>query len=967
MAGNTVQMDAALAGLDAAEREYDAAMGDLVGSLVVSTSEAETGYDKALYGFARKDLDNLAKGERKADKAFTQLSDSLTADLTDAELKRDAILREAGGNPTLILGTIFDAIQNGTLEQLADETMTLPMVQAAIVDELGPLPGTVPFLELPTLPPPPAETPTLLPGDVPTIPPPPSEPVEPGQLPYDPPECPSPGSRGYGPGVYVAVSPGAVPNGAVVLLTDPSGCTYYRFPTRPPPPPPPVKVPPSVPPVSSCDPPATAFVGCTTIPYPWTSDYWYVTSCEPGCATKICTYFGPYPPTLQPGEYLHGPFSAAATPEQLRDFARVDCRNRGTQPPPESPPPTAPPTVPGPPVGQQPPAGQQPPPGDKKPPEPGRVVPGVPNARDLEATCLNMATWLKAANGGELGNAGTIWSGAFANYITNDFTTPILGTVVEAIATVGAGIFGSLNNVLEAMGIENATGAAVATAPLALLGWMERITGAPFGYYGTAWVQTMHYASPLILPDQGSANTQYLSGVISDSQWECLTKLNGVRPGPERMTVEASRARLGIQDSIALYRRGKIDRPTLNTKMRNQGVLHDAEREEFLQVTEAIPTPGDIIRMMVRDVEDEKVWKPNEYDKFFEDKYTGQLEQWGIANAMSKQQMLYLWRAHWELPSNTTVYESIRRLRPGRVQPLQGIDQQGNPVQVPVKPVTLDDAAQVLLANDVAPGWVGRTLALSYVPVNLTEIKALHKNGVIDREEVYQRLQDIGKSPADAATLTDLVVRDNARMFANEAGALSRRRTVREYVDGGLTRLQARTILAVTIPDEDVVTRVLDEGDMIRGAEARRECIKGLKRRYMVGEFDDPDAKKRLEDLGVDDFVATTMVAKWHCTRDARAREPRVTMLQSWWNLGIIDSNELYTRLKRLGFSFQDASRIVTETETARQLRNQKEAAALAERQRKEAKADARYAKAQARQRYLDAAKAAKQGGNPPP
>lgn len=927
------RIDTLMASLKASDDAYFAAYNRLGESLMNSLGGAWQRYDDAMRRFGGKYLDALSKSGKRFDRAKGKLTQSLYVALTMAENDRDNAARAAGMQIPVVLQDLARGVIEKGIDEATMDWALVPMAQQAAMQSMG---MTVAPLVDPPPPPPVFTSPDLTPivdttpDVIPLTPPPPASdtpPVDavpiydppalddtppPSPLPYNPPECPSPGSRGYGPNVFVAVSPSQVPNGAVVLLTDPSGCTYYRFPVASPPPPksPPPKSPP--PPVSSCEPGQTVQVGCETIAYPWQSSYWIIARCRENCATELCIFYGPNPPVAGAGEYLYGPYQTAPTASDKEIIARAVCRRVGTAPP-ESPPTSPPPPlVPGVPPVTQPPAQQPPanrPPAQLPLPDPIQPIPGDDK---LASWCGELTKWVAAANGGTFGGGGSALTLALENLFMPMREAGGVPGIIAGIFQSGLSRVGQfIGKAIEPLESENATAQGVILGPLAVAGWAERITGAPVTYLAEKWAQTMRYATPLFMPSQADANAQYLSGVITDQDWDCLTRTNGNRPEFARATLNASRVRPDVMALISLKRRGVITDQEYRASVRQQGVINDVDRVRYERATETIPQVSDIFRYIKKDVTNKEFVDAGELLEGFPEAYSGEVKAMGEAIGLSEIQARYEYMSEWEFPSTTLATEMFRRLRPGRKVEVEQVDNLGRLTVVTPKPFTIEDYKQVLKVNDVAPAYRDRALAVSYVPISLTDIKAMQKNGVIDKAEVIERLQDIGKNRPDAEALAELVVRDNARMLSNESGAWTRRRTVKEYSDGTISRKEAADLLSRTIPLKATIDGLLDDAETIRKANARRACINGVRRRYNVAELDERQATLALVGYGLTEDTASQLIEGWRCARISRAREPKVEMLKSWWVQDIITSDDFARRLINLGYNQIDASRIV--------------------------------------------------------
>lgn len=471
---------------------------------------------------------------------------------------------------------------------------------------------------------------------------------------------------------------------------------------------------------------------------------------------------------------------------------------------------------------------------------------------------------------------------------------------------------------------------------LSLSGWAERLAGAPVTRLTKNLEYALQFETAYELPSQADFNDIYYSGAITREQWVCYTRALGHAPNTHGAALDAGRTKPNLGDIVQLYYRGKLNLDSYLQQARQRGVTEAAEAIAFLQLGEYIPASGDITRFMTRDVEDREAVIEGALDTDFDDKYKGILESWGTANGITRDVMLRYWRAHWELPSNTEIYEFVRRLRPGRVDP--GLE------------FTKKDAAKLLRVNDHAPGFIDRLIEISYHPINRTDVEAAFISGAMAEAEVLERYLDLGYSPTDAKQLQFASKIKKESQIQQSAGIWTKRRINREYIGGGLQRADAFKLLTDTIPDAATANRLLDSADILRAVQARNKCIAGIKRRYFVGAITRIEARNNLQDLEMDRLQVDVLIQGWTCERENRAKEPTIKLLSEWAREGIISAIEMHRRLINLGYIQMDADAIITalgiEIDITRNKAEVKSA--------REAMAEARRQKAEARQRRLD-------------
>lgn len=975
-----VQAETLIAELSALEQRREEAGGRLVSVLVDALTESEKERELALKRILGPKLAKLDKLERKAARAEQEFLRASTVALTDWELARDAAIRSAGANPNALLDDIARRFQDGTHADDVDARYIEPMVQEAYrrtygsgVDEPIGAPVEV-----------------ALPAVESVIPPPPPPPIVREEVPVDP--CA--GVNNPNPGLCIVAPPGVTPGFPYVYFyknDNATGCgiwcrePYSVSPPPPPigPPPPPAdECPPGFKPIKSpvsgelrceplppppapdpCTPPPTVEGACVTLTPTWPVRHWYKWRCLDDCRIEWCPITGYAPPVVAPPWKLVGPFDKPPTPGEVSSYLNELCRKGDVLPPPPPVPPVPPPPVPPPPRLPVPPVPPVPPPPVPPPPVgDGKFPPGLdPKSTGWGEYCANMRDWIRGvqdthpepflfrAEDDVVGNY-FIRRGEEIGGITGGLFTAIGGTLSTLASTLGP--------VITASGGTNASAVSVASSAHGIVEWLGRLLGWPSSYLNERWLQTVKTADPCLVPTVGEATTWHLSNTIDHYTWSCICKANGFPPEKMEPAIFSGRARPGIADVLSLWRRGYYTDAEMRSRLRGEGVTQDAELAAFIKATEYTPTAVELQRWIAKDVFDPDAIKLGGLFEGFTEAYSDEAKEIARAAGVSDRIVALNYAAGWEPVSATMVGDSLRRFRPGAKATLDVYGPEGYIGSKPVPVVDTDTALKQLKYDEFQPAWRERALALAYQTVTLTDIKGMVKNNVIDRAETTERLVTYGYNRADSNVLTELIWRDAARQFANEAGAWSRRRIVKEYVDGTLKRDEALELLARSMPDEDMRIDVLIQADQIRLASRRRKCIAGVRRRYYVGEFDKTDCETKLIEIGVDAFAANDMVGAWTCERDSRAKEPRVNYLQSWWRRGLISTEQLLERLKRLGYSHDDSLRLVNITQIEERERIEKEAIKKAEKARQEEEKAARRSD-QARRRALAKCKAA--------
>lgn len=441
---------------------------------------------------------------------------------------------------------------------------------------------------------------------------------------------------------------------------------------------------------------------------------------------------------------------------------------------------------------------------------------------------------------------------------------------------------------------------ACAMAPAALAANLVGLASSlPFNF--TYFVQPLVYQSqylfPVYIPEQPCIDALWLGDRITDEQHECYTRAHGNLPALHRMCAEEKRERPNANEWIDLWRRGRVTEDRLFTELRRLGWLDRNETANKIVLSEAIPTFGDVIRFMVRDTENAAAVAQGELDKGFEANFAGQLKAWATANGVSEDLARRYWRAHWQWISPTQGYEMIHRLRPGVVDEKLV--------------TTADDVRKVLEINDVAPAFLDRLIAISYSPLTRVDVRRAYEIGVLDEDDVRNAYLDLGYNEANADTLTQFTVAQKEQKDARAVKVWSLAAVASAYKDGTIDRSFAFAKARALLPSDAAADQFLVDVEVKADAEFRKRCLAALKKRFVMGEFDTLRAQDAVENVTGDRSRAVKIVDGWECERSSRRKEVAAGTLCKWLGQGVIDQPTYIVRLGNLGYTEDDARRML--------------------------------------------------------
>jgi hypothetical protein len=332
-----------------------------------------------------------------------------------------------------------------------------------------------------------------------------------------------------------------------------------------------------------------------------------------------------------------------------------------------------------------------------------------------------------------------------------------------------------------------------------------------------------------------------------------------------------------------------IDDDEFVRRMTELGVTERLEREYFWDLAHYQPTPTDLMRLMVRDVWDDRVVEKFRYDDEFSDKFRGSASDYFESVGVTRDTALLYWRAHWQIPSPGQAYEMLHRLRPGAVDK--------NLV------TTAEDVYDLLGINDMMPYWRNRMMALSYAVPRLVDLRNSFLRGLTTEQQTHARMMDRGYNEKDATESIELLKTQQIDYWAG-------RREGKAYLSGAIGSTQLDRLLDRAGVHFLSRTRIVHELQERRAIEIRTRCTAQLKKRYLQGEYTQEQVLALMVRDGIDSGDALGVVGGWNCEKQARSKHIPAKQMCTLAERGLLTYRDMLTRLVAVGYSQRDALRV---------------------------------------------------------
>lgn len=408
-----------------------------------------------------------------------------------------------------------------------------------------------------------------------------------------------------------------------------------------------------------------------------------------------------------------------------------------------------------------------------------------------------------------------------------------------------------------------------------------------------------NYGCQYVLPTADGFTSLFTGGIIDKETWTYGQRINArcvpwaekqlelIRPTPDANTV------------FGWARAEVIDDEEKNKLLKRLGLYESYDIDNFEYMSHAIPGINDLVRFMTRDVADEDVVAKFGYDDFFDDKWTGKIKEWGQRQNFTDEAAKAYWRAHWQLPAISQVYEMHHRLRPEKGL----VDSNDNPLTV-----SKEDVADVLRINDMSPGWVDKLVAISERIPGLRQIRNLYETDVWEKDQVQSAFQDQGFSLDNAKSLADWLVIGSAESKARQTGRVGPNLALNAFLEGAIDANNYTQLLTeVGIPD-DIAKNIVRVARGKANIADQKQRAAALKKAFIGGAFGEGQYKTKLMNAGTDADRADQIVSRDKDIKDSRFKPIQMSKMCHLVGQGYMSMDDYMSRARNLGYSDADAS-----------------------------------------------------------
>jgi hypothetical protein len=361
-----------------------------------------------------------------------------------------------------------------------------------------------------------------------------------------------------------------------------------------------------------------------------------------------------------------------------------------------------------------------------------------------------------------------------------------------------------------------------------------------------------------------------------DAHWA----IAGLCPEALQAALQAQRAKPIPLQLVNMRRRRMIDSGQYISGMRELGYLDPTVSEQLFRITEQVPSLTDLMRLMIRDTDDDTIEFWPESDRLFQQKYKQTLREWAEFQGVPEKVALYTWRAHWIIPPPTALFEFWHRLRKNK-------DFGG-------EEKLLAQIKSALIQQDILPYWHKHYLAISFRPMGRVDIRRSYNIGTLTDDQVKDAYTQLGYSD----DTVDLLFKFSKRLRAQ---SLLTHRAVKLWIAGQITREDAEQRLKSEGFDDDTIGRVFSDSE---ASFASSELSKA----YVRGDLSRRTYTQRLVQAGVSNDGATKLADRLSLRI---RRHPAIAD----YAVGLLNDTQAKSQMTSYGIDTDIADMLLEETE----------------------------------------------------
>ena len=400
-----------------------------------------------------------------------------------------------------------------------------------------------------------------------------------------------------------------------------------------------------------------------------------------------------------------------------------------------------------------------------------------------------------------------------------------------------------------------------------------------FGRDISNWFNSWRRPTPLDIPILAYAeHTGKLDGEAIQTNYANL----GYNDAYKAVLFDYYKPKLSVTELLEAEKRIENLDIDVNEELKAHG-FNDKEISVLRELSYAYPSPTDFIRFAVRDV----FTTDKETQEALSAEFPEDIVPYAEKAGMRKDVLEWYWKAHWELPSPTQVYEMLHRLNP-KVLEVRGEAYKSMDLDVEKLRTDLETVKFYLKQADYDKRWRERLVAISYSPLTRVDLRRIYALGLIDDAELKARIMELGYTEKDAELIMEFY-----KTYRQEEAREWTKTEIKYLLYYGLVNdAEARVLLEKLGYTEDDAKMLIDLWKAKIAEKDMRETQQFIRDAYALGEITREQAEAELRACGLSEDVIKVILDKEDKRRLSSQKLPSPTTVVKWLKNGIITESE---------------------------------------------------------------------------
>lgn len=392
-------------------------------------------------------------------------------------------------------------------------------------------------------------------------------------------------------------------------------------------------------------------------------------------------------------------------------------------------------------------------------------------------------------------------------------------------------------------------------------------------------------------------------GIITQAEYYDYLRSEGFETNQADFIYEAGKQLLSAEaELIMLWRSENAPKDALSNKaiyLENMERLgfNNATAERFEKARQFYPTPSDLVSWQAREV-----FEPDSVKRYGLDNELELIEREAFYKAgMNDEQIRNFWRAHWQHPSITTVFDMLHRTTFDRPS-----DQSSSAGQIGdrtyFKLLEHNEVQDYFRLVEIPPFWRKRLIELSFNPYTRVDLRRMYNLGILTQEQVFKGYLDLGYDEEKAQALTIFAVVNNMPKERD----LTRTMVEKAFEIGEIELKEFKQLLIALGYDSEESDVIISIKQHKLDSDELDDKIATIKAQFVRGINTEEITIDLLDKLNLKSSYRDRLVAQIIREKQAQFKLPNKEDLLKWFTTKLIDIDLFSAKMELLGFREQD-------------------------------------------------------------